>query len=219
MKLRIALVAVAVVLSACTAFGPDRRPPQMPQPAHYSIEGQPAQTAQADGIAQQVASDARPVPKWWTAYGSDDLNALVEEGLKNSPSLAAARSTLQAAREQLRSQIGENMLPKIDLEFSPARQKSLGIPVLPQQTFIENIFVAQAKASYTFDFFGAAFLADRALAGQVRQQAFQLEATRRALATNIVVATINAASLQEQVTATEKLVALGEQRATDGCPL
>jgi len=81
-KLRIALVPVVLALSACTAFGPDRRPPQMPQPAHYSIEAQPAQTAQADGVAQQVAIGARPVPKWWTAYGSDDLNALVEEGLK-----------------------------------------------------------------------------------------------------------------------------------------
>jgi NodT family efflux transporter outer membrane factor (OMF) lipoprotein len=185
----------------------------MPQPAHYSVEGQPAQTAQADGVAQQVASGARPVPRWWTAYGSDDLDALVDEGLKNSPSLAAARSALQAAREQLRSQIGANMLPQIDLEFSPSRQRTLGIPTLPEQTFIENVFTAQAKASYTFDFFGAAFLADRSLAGQVRQQALQLEATRRALAANIVVATINVASLQEQVTATETLVALGEQRA------
>jgi NodT family efflux transporter outer membrane factor (OMF) lipoprotein len=185
----------------------------MPQPAHYSVEGQPAQTAQADGVAQQVVIGARPVPSWWTSYGSDDLNALVEEGLKNSPSLAAARSTLQAAREQLRSQIGDNLFPKIDLEFSPTRQRALGIPILPKQTFIENIFVAQANASYTFDFFGAAFLADRALEGQVQQQAFQLEATRRALATNIVVATINAASMQEQLAATEKLVALGEQRA------
>jgi NodT family efflux transporter outer membrane factor (OMF) lipoprotein len=212
-NLRIAFAAVLLTLSACTAFGPDRRPPQMAQPAHYSVDGQPAQTTKADGIAQQVSVGTRPVPMWWTAYGSDDLNALVDEGLRNSPSLAAARSTLQAAREQLRSQIGENMLPKIDLEFSPTRQRSLGIPILPQQTFVENVFVAQAKASYTFDFFGAAFLADRALAGQVRQQAFQLEATRRALATNIVVATINAASMQEQVTATEKLVALGEERA------
>jgi NodT family efflux transporter outer membrane factor (OMF) lipoprotein len=212
-KLEVALASIALTLCGCTAFGPDRKPPQMPQPVHYSVGEQPAQSAEADGVAQQVAVGARPVPKWWTAYGSDDLDALVEEGLGNSPSLAAAQSTLQAAREQLRSQIGENMLPKVDLEFSPTRQRALGIPVLPQQTFIENVFTAQAKASYTFDFFGAAFLADRALAGQVRQQAFQLESTRRALATNIVVATINAASVQEQVSATERLVALGEQRA------
>ena len=212
MRLEVTL-ALAAVLCGCTAFGPDRKPPQMPQPAHYAVEQQPAQTAEADGTAQQVTSGARPVPEWWTAYGSDDLNSLVEEGLKNSPSLAAAQSALRVAREQLRGQIGENMLPKVDLDFSPTRQRALGIPVLPQQTFIENIFTAQVKATYTFDFFGAAFLADRALAGQVRQQAFQLESTRRALATNIVVATINAASLQEQVASTERLVALGEQRA------
>ncbi len=59
-----------------------------------------------------------------------------------------------------------------------------------------NVFAAEVQTSYTFDFFGAAVLANRALALQVKQQAYQLEATRRALATNIVVATINAASLQ-----------------------
>jgi NodT family efflux transporter outer membrane factor (OMF) lipoprotein len=213
MKLQIAFVSVALSVCACTAFGPDRKPPQMPQPAHYSIESQPAQIAEADGVAQKVEIGARPMAKWWQAYGSDDLDALVEEGLRNSPSLAAAQSTLQAAREQLRSQIGDYALPKVDLNFNPSRQRVLGIPILPQQTFIENIFAARVQASYTFDFFGAYFLADRSLAGQVRQQALQLEASRRALATNIVVAAINAASMQEQVAATEQLVALGEQRA------
>jgi NodT family efflux transporter outer membrane factor (OMF) lipoprotein len=213
MKSRLALIGALLGISACTAFGPDRKPPKMPQPDHYSVASQPAQLAGADGVAQQVASGARPIPEWWKAFESEDLNALVEEGLKNSPSYASAQSTLKAAREQLRSQVGDNLLPQVDLSFSPARQRSLGIPILPQQTFIENVFVAQAKASYTFDFFGAAFLADRALAGQVRQQALQLESTRRALATNIVVATINSASMQEQVAATEQLVALGEERA------
>jgi NodT family efflux transporter outer membrane factor (OMF) lipoprotein len=213
MRRHVAFAVAVLSVSACTAFGPDRKPPKMPEPAHYSLESQARLTTEADGVAQKVETGARPVPKWWQAYQSDDLNALVEEGLRNSPSLAAARSTLQAAREQLRSQIGENLLPKVDLSFDPSRQRELGIPVLPQQTFIENIFVAQAQVSYTFDFFGAAFLADRALAGQVRQQALQLEATRRALAANIVVATINVASMQEQVAATERLVALGEQRA------
>src|SRR5882757_3232087 len=213
MKSSITLVAVVLGLSACTAFGPDRKPPGMPEPPHYSVGSQPAKTAEVDGVAQQVALGARPVPEWWREFGSDDLNALVEEGLKNSPSYASSQSALKAAREQLRSQIGDNLFPQVDLTFSPSRQRSLGIPVLPQQTFIENIFVAQAQATYTFDFFGAAFLADRSLAGQVKQQALQLEATRRALATNIVVATINCASLQEQVAATEELVALGEERA------
>jgi NodT family efflux transporter outer membrane factor (OMF) lipoprotein len=206
--------AVMVVLSGCAAFGPDRKPPRMPSPEHYSVTQQPAQLSRADGVAQEVAAGARPVPEWWKAYQSEELNGLVEEGLRNSPSLAAAQSTLKAAREQLRSQIGNSMLPSVDVGFSPERQRALGVPIFPQQpTFLYDVFVAQVQASYTFDFFGAAFLADRALAGQIHQQAYQLEATRRALAANIVTATINAAALQEQVVATEQLVALGEQRA------
>jgi NodT family efflux transporter outer membrane factor (OMF) lipoprotein len=213
MKSSVTLLAVVLGVSACTAFGPSRKPPKMPEPAHYSVDSQSAQTVAADGVAQQIATGVRPVPEWWKEFASDDLNALVDEGLRNSPSYASAQATLKAAREQLRGQIGDNLFPKVDLEFDPSRQRSLGIPVLPQQTFIENVFVAQANASYTFDFFGAAFLADRALAGQVKQQALQLEATRRALVTNIVVATINSASMAEQVAATEALVNLGEERA------
>lgn len=213
-KAFVVAAAAALTLSACAAFGPDRNPPRMSAPEHYSVEAQPNQLPSADGVAQTMAVGARPVPEWWKSYQSKELDELVEEGLKNSPSLAAAQSTLKAAREQLRSQIGNSMLPSVDVGFSPERQRALGIPILPkQQTFLYDVFEAEVQASYTFDFFGAAFLADRALAGQIREQAFQLEATRRALATNIVTATINAAALQEQVAATEQLVALGEDRA------
>ncbi|CAB3791417.1 efflux transporter outer membrane subunit [Pararobbsia alpina] len=211
---RVALTALILSLAGCGLFGPDRNPPAMPSPDHYSVEGQPAQLPGAEGVAQHLEIGARPVPEWWKGYQSDALNALVEEGLANSPSLGAAQNTLKAAREGLRSQIGDSLFPHLDVGFSPTRERALGIPILPQEpTFLENVFVAQIQASYTFDFFGAALLADRALAGQVQQQAFQLESTRRALAANIVVATINAAALQEQVDATEKLVELGEQRA------
>jgi NodT family efflux transporter outer membrane factor (OMF) lipoprotein len=206
--------ALALGLAACTAFGPTRNPPRMPSPQHYSVNSQATQLPAADGVAQSVATGARPVPEWWQAYQSADLNHLVEEGLQNSPSLAAAQSNLQAAREQLRSQIGNSLLPSIDVGFDPARQRALGIPIPKEPTtFVYNVFAAEVQTSYTFDFFGAAFLADRALASQIRQQAYQLEATRRGLAANIVTATINAAALQEQVAATERLVALGEQRA------
>ena len=208
------VMAATLTLSACTAFGPDRNPPRMTSPEHYSVESQPARLPAADGVAQTLASGARPVPQWWQAYHSGELNELVNEGLKNSPSLAAAESTLKAAREELRSQIGNSVLPSVDVGFDPSRQRALGIPVLPnEQTFLYDVFAAEVQTSYTLDFFGAAFLANRALASQIHQQALQLEATRRGLAANIVTAVINSAALQEQVAATGQLVALGEQRA------
>ncbi len=204
---------LASSVAACGAFGPPRTPPQMTSPAHYAAKGQSDQMPAADGAAQRLRTGARPVPEWWKEYGSDALDALVDEGLSNSPSLAAAQSTLKAAREGLRAQIGQSLWPNVDVGFSPSRQRALAIPTLPEQTFLYNVFAAEVKTSYTFDFFGAAVLADRALARQVQQQDYQLESVRRALAANIVVATINAASLQEQVAATTELVALSEQRA------
>jgi NodT family efflux transporter outer membrane factor (OMF) lipoprotein len=207
--------ALALSIAACGAFGPERAPPPMASPGHYAAKNQPLEmpVAAADSAAQRLGAGARPVPEWWKEYGSDVLDALVDEGLKNSPSLAAAQSTLKAAHEGLRAQIGQSLWPSVDVGFSPSRQRALAIPTLPQQTFLYNVFAAEVKTSYTFDFFGAALLADRALARQVQQQDYQLESVRRALAANIVVATINAASLQEQVAATEELVALGERRA------
>ena len=208
----------AATLAGCGAFGPSRTPPTLPMPDHYaaSAVGAPSGTATASAASPaptQAVAPVRPVPQWWQAFGSPTLDDLVSEGLDHSPSLAAARSTLEAARQTLKGQIGQNMFPTVDVGFDPSRQRALGIPILPQQTFLENIFAAEVQASYTFDFFGASVLANRALAEQVREQALQVESTRRALATNIVVATINAASLQAQVDETVALVALGEQRA------
>ena len=205
--------AMALGMTACGLFGPDRNPPAMAQPDHYSVEAQSARLPTADGETQQLDIGAKPVPEWWKQYQCDALNALVDEGLSKSPSLDASRHSLDAAREGLRSEIGNSLFPHVDVGFQPTRERTLGIPILPQETFLENVFVAQVQASYTFDFFGAALLADRALAGQVQQQAFQLESTRRALATNIVIATINVASLNEQLKATQTLVDLGEQRS------
>ncbi len=210
---RVLLGVAALGLAGCAHFGPPRDPPRVTEPAHYAVIEQAAQLPTADGVGQQLSIGGRPVPEWWHAYGSEALNELVEEGLRNSPSLAAAQSTLNAARESLRSQIGQSLYPSVDVGFDPSRQRALTFPGLGQQTYLYNIFAAQAQASYTFDFFGASVLADRALAHQFMQQTYQLEATRRALATNIVVTTINAASLEAQLSAQEQLVALGEERA------
>jgi NodT family efflux transporter outer membrane factor (OMF) lipoprotein len=208
-----AAASLCAVLAGCGAFGPPRDPPRLATGANYSVTAPAAQLSAADGMPQQLAQGAPPIRQWWKEYGSTELDALVEEALADSPSLAAAQSNLKAAREALRSQIGNSLVPSVDLGVSPNRERALSLPVLSQETFLENIFVAEVQASYTFDFFGAAVLADRALARQVQEQALQFESTRRALATNVVVTAINAASLEAQVAAESELVAASEERA------
>ncbi len=211
-----ALTVSACALAACSTMKPDEAL-RVPSPEQYGAAPAPEQMPAADGVQQQLDRGARPVPQWWKAYGSEELDALVEEGLAHSPSLVASQSTLKSAHEALRAQLGETLMPSVDLEGGATREGALGIParlaILPKETFDYNVFQAQATASYTFNFFGAQMLADRSVQRRYQEQSYQLEETRRALAANIVLATINAASMQEQLVATQRLVDLAEERA------
>jgi NodT family efflux transporter outer membrane factor (OMF) lipoprotein len=209
-----ALAGMTCALAACS-FGPSGEPPAMPQPAHYGAQAQPTQTVPAQGVTQQFVVGAKPVPEWWKLYQSDALNALVDEGLRNSPTLAATDKSLAAAREQLRAQIGSSMLPTVDLGGQATRNRALAIPEAGPNTFLYNIFVGQLQAHYTFDLFGAARLADAALAARVNVQAYQFDAARRALAANIVTAAITSAALHAQIETTERLVTIANDQARD----
>lgn len=209
------LACAAAPLAACSWMGPSGAPPAMPAPAHYGAAPQPADTAAAQGVAQHFETGARPVADWWTRYRSPALDALVAEGLQHSPSLEASRHTLASAREQLRAQIRESLLPSVDAGGQATRERALGIPGLGSQTVLYDVFMGQLQASYTLDLFGAARFANRALAQRVDVTAFQLEAARRTLAANVVSAVITAATLHAQIDTTERSVALAQAQADD----
>lgn len=211
---RLAALPLVLALGAC-AFAPDSKPPAVAQPAQYGVEAAPAAGAPAQGVAQRFERGAHPVPQWWKRYGSEALNALVEEGLANSPDLAAAERNLAGAREQLRGQVNSSLLPSVDAGASATRNRALTMPELPEPTALFNVFTGQIQASYNLDLFGAARFANTSLAAQVAQQAYQLEAARRSLAANIVTGAITSASLAERVALTEKQVVLLRQVARD----
>ncbi|WP_431819345.1 efflux transporter outer membrane subunit [Burkholderia sp. F1] len=213
----LAAAGLAGALAGCAWFAPSGEPPAMPSPAHYGATPQAERTVAAQGVAQHFEVGAQPVPDWWKQYRSDALNALVDEGLRNSPTLSAAAHTLNAAREQLRAQIGSSMLPSIDAGGQAARQRALGVPIpaLGAPTLLYDTFVGQLQARYTIDLFGASRFANRALAKRVDVSAFQLESARRALAANIVTASVTSSVLGAQIDTTERLVALADAQARD----
>jgi NodT family efflux transporter outer membrane factor (OMF) lipoprotein len=210
---RVLGVVAALMLSACAVFGPARTPPKIASPAHYSIAPPNPQLAPDHGPPQQLDIGAAPVPEWWRAFESPQLDSLVSEALDRNQSLAAAKANLRAAREQVRGQVGENLFPHVDAGFDPSRERALGIPGQRQQTFIANVFAAEVQGGWTLDFFGASVMADRALIGQVRTQAYELEAARRAVASNVVLAAINAASLRAQIDSVRLYADAEERRA------
>lgn len=211
-SLRATSLAVAVALAGC-AFAPPAKPPAPPSPAHYAVQPTPADSAKADGVAQHFSLGARAVPAWWHLYGSDTLDAWVDEGLRNNPSLAATKHTLEAAHQLLRAQVGANMFPTLDAQGQTSRQRALGFPDLGPPTNLYDVYAGQLALSYNFDLFGATRHGIEQTAAQVDQQSYEFDAAKRALAANIVIAAINAASLAEQLSASERLSTLAHAQA------
>jgi len=204
---------MVMALSACS-MGPTGMAPVMPTPAHYGVDPTPTVAGPA-GAQQRFALGERAVPQWWQAYGCTQLSAWVEEGLANNHALAQALHNLDGAREQLRAQVGETMLPSVDGVLQSNRQRALALPSSQPPTALYNTFVGQINASYTFDLFGVERYANSALAAQIDAQSYQLDAARRTLAANLVIAAINAAALRAQVDATERLLVLAQADAAE----
>jgi NodT family efflux transporter outer membrane factor (OMF) lipoprotein len=209
-----ATTAMAAMFLAGCAFAPPAKPPAPPAPAHYAAQPMSTQSAKADGVAQHFSLGARAVPAWWRLYGSDTLDNWVDEGLRNNPSLEATRHTLDAAHELLRAQVGANMLPTLDAQGQTSRQRALGFPDIGPPTNLYDVYAGQLALSYNFDLFGATRHGIAQTAAQVDQQSYEFDAAKRALAANIVIAAINAASLAEQVKTSERLSELAHEQAT-----
>ena len=213
-KTSVIAVFAALATSACS-LGPSNTPPAMPSPAHYGVQPHPLETVAAGGTVQRFDVGATPIPQWWRLYRSDSLDALVEEGLHNNPTLATTRKSLNAAQQELRAQIGASTMPSIDAAAQVDRTRSPVVPGLGPSTERYNVFVGQLQAQYNFDLFGAVRYGNKASAARVDVQAYELEAARRALAANIVGAAVQVAALDRQIALTERLVTLAGDTARD----
>lgn len=211
-SMMISALTAALTLAGC-AFAPPAKPPASPSPAHYTVAPTPTDSANVDGVTQHFSLGERAVPEWWREYGNATLNAWVEEGLRNNPSLAATKHTLESAQQLLRAQVGAKMLPSLDGQAQSTRQRALGFPSFGPPTNLYDVYAGQLSLSYDFDIFGANRHGIEQTAAQVDQQSYEFDAAKRSLAANIVIAAINAASLEEQVRATEQISRLAHQQA------
>ena len=112
-------------------------------------------TTRADGPlgnAQQVV-DGTVDAQWWRALRSPALDALVEDALRASPTLAAARAALAQSRELHAAQAGSTQLPQVDLGLGAQRQQiSPAAQGLPGDTREFSLYSASVGVRYRFDF-------------------------------------------------------------------
>jgi NodT family efflux transporter outer membrane factor (OMF) lipoprotein len=222
------MIMVALsVLSAC-AVGPDFKRPAAPANAGYTPTPLPSATASASGIggaAQQFALGQDIRFDWWTLFQSPAINALVEQAFKANPTIEAAQAALKQAQENVYAQQGY-FFPTLQAGYTFQRQQLAGnmtgnAPGLQGNgTYIGStnatpvtysFHTAQLTVGYTPDVFGGNRREVESLQAQADNQRFQLEATYITLASNVVAAALQEASVRAQIDATERVIHINEE--------
>jgi len=204
-----AAAALAFVLAGC-AVGPDFKTPAAPTESGYLKDTLPAQVGSADaGGAQSLSTDQDIPAQWWTLFHSKPLADLVEESLKHNPNIDVARAALRQANEATRSQVGA-YFPTVTGSFNPTKQQTPAVlsSAVNSGAYIYALHTAQLNISYTPDVFGLNRRTVESLDAQAESQRFQLEAAKLSLASNVVVAAIQEASLRAQIDSTHRLIEL-----------
>ncbi|GAC1300127.1 MAG: efflux transporter outer membrane subunit [Steroidobacteraceae bacterium] len=168
-------------------------------------------SASAPGGAAQRFLAEREVPRdWWKLFGSQELDALVGEALRASPNVLSAQAALRQALENTAAQRGY-YFPTLQAGFGASRNHdALGVlsPTLASPQSFFNLFRPAVTVSYVPDLFGANRRQVESLAAQAEASRFQLDATYLTLTANVVTAAIEEAGLREQISATERVIAL-----------
>lgn len=196
----------------------------------YSPQPMPAETASSPvmGGETQHFDAKKDIPfDWWTLFQSPQINSLIERAFKVNSSIESAQTALRQAQEYVAAQRGF-FYPTIGVSYSPSRNKLAGNMggnspgVQGNGTVIQtysnpggpapynapayyNFHVAQLTVGYVPDVFGGNRRQVESLEAQLNAQRYQLEATYITLASNIVAAALQEASLRAQISAMEKI--------------
>ena len=228
---RTTMLVTSVALASSCAVGPRYHRPEAPANAGYAPTPLPESSASAPvhgGDAQRLISD-RDIPfEWWELFQSPALNALVAQAFKANPTVTAARAALAQAQELVRAQRGF-YFPSVGSSFQAQRVKvagnltqgssigiegngdNLGQPTAPATPLYYTFYNAGLTVGFVPDVFGGNRRQVESLAAQTDAQRFALEATYITLASNVVGAAIQEASLRAQIEATQQIIAADEK--------
>lgn len=204
--------ALAAACAGC-AVGPDYQRPATPSPAQFTREALPATAGDDAARPQRLASGQAIAQTWWQVFGSDALNDRVQRALAHNPDLDAAMAALRQAQESVAAQRA-TYFPSAQLNYTPSRQRdAVGTlsPALTSNATYYTLHTAQLNITYAPDVFGLNRRTVESLQAQAENQRYQLEAARLSLASNVVNAAIQEASLRAQIEATEAVIAAQTQ--------
>jgi NodT family efflux transporter outer membrane factor (OMF) lipoprotein len=195
------LLGIAGLYSACS-IGPDFVQPKISSPNNFTRETQVSREANSQ-VSQKIQDD------WWKAYGSPEINALVELALKNNFDIEAASANLKVAQANVRAQQGY-FFPTVGLGYNALRQNT-GTVVQPavygpdQNNSIYTLKTSGISVGFVPDIWGGNRRQVESLKALGNAASYQLDALKITVANNVLAAAIQEASLREQLSAVKQL--------------
>jgi len=197
-------LVLASFLAAGCAVGSDFAAPSVPDVKNYDSTPTPDKTSDE----AQILQPGQDIPgDWWALFHSDSLNRLIAQALKDNPDLASAEASLRVAQDNL-AVSDAALFPTATASFSSERQKTSGAQnnnLFPGYTY--TLHNASVGVSYGLDVFGGTRRAIENFQAQADQAGFEKEAAYLTLTGNVVTASIQEASLREQIAATHAVIA------------
>lgn len=210
LRLRRLVVTLACLGLGGCAVGPDFVNPVAPATDQYMVGTMVTQTAGSPGElggAQTIMTNMPVDAQWWRAFGSTELNTLIEQAFDASPTLASAQASLRQAHELLAAYAGSNQLPQVVGSAGAQRQQttpsSQGVSGDNRQFSLYN---ASVGVSYNLDVAGGIARQVQALSARVDFREYQLKAAELTLAGNIANTAIARARLSSQYDATTQIL-------------
>ncbi|MDP2325099.1 MAG: efflux transporter outer membrane subunit, partial [Gammaproteobacteria bacterium] len=210
-----AALVLTGVLAGC-ASGPDFKRPAPPAVQSYTAAPAPEHTVSATttlGEAQRIHTGTDVGAKWWRNLGSPALDALIEQALEGSPTLAAAQATLRQAQEIHAAQAGSTRYPQVDADLRAQRQR-LNPSAQGQEGDAHefNLYSAGVVVRYQPDLSGGKRRALEALAARTEYRHYELEGVRLDLTAAIATTAITQARLAGQLQSVETILAAQDEQ-------
>jgi NodT family efflux transporter outer membrane factor (OMF) lipoprotein len=182
MRSRITIVALALPLAAWLA-GCASTAGLAPSASPHAAETLAARRTLQDA---PVTAGAWPARDWWTVLNDAQLDALIDEALRDSPTLniAAARTRKALAAADASATA---LSPRVDGSASSTRERfsENGLTPPPLGGSTRTVNKLQATLSWEIDFWGKNRAAYQAALGVARAAEVDAYAARLALSTNI----------------------------------
>lgn len=209
---RLSLAAPLLLVAGCTTVGPNYKAPDAPAAAAgYGGPTRPEGVTLGEG----------PEERWWTAFASPRLDALVDRALAGNHGLAASRATLERARERIAAVAGRR-LPQVDVDARADYQKvnlaafglsdSFGGGDIPNPEF--DLYTLGGGVSYDLDLFGRNRRALEQAGAEAEAQVRATQAAHLLVAGRVVAQVLAIASLNDTIATQRALLAEDERNVS-----